>query len=335
MDQLQLLSTSPQHDHPVGGSRKRKARKVPLVGRFLWSVANSVALGGLYPGPLGSDWLLRSEVDMPMHGLSAAWTGSTIAHISDLHCSPIVGTDYLLNCVEAVNQLRPDFVCITGDLITGHNGYARKIARVLRALRPRVATLAVLGNHDYGVMHPCGAGEIRGQADYLTDQMQRAGVHVLRNEAKVFTAEDGSSIQFVGTDDCWSSCWDPVRAFARATPHLPTVTLCHNPDGGKQLYELGAEWVLAGHTHGKVTADSAMADRLWPMTHKHLVCGEYHLGAHCHMYVNRGLAFARRSKRRDRPEISLLSLRPTGSAVTRNSPRDREKQSTGNRLLPI
>jgi hypothetical protein len=236
-----------------------------------------------------------------------------VAHVADLHCGPLVRDAYLVECMELVNRLAPDFVCVTGDLITGGTSTARRVANVLRRLRPRVATVACLGNHDYGLLHPGGAGEMRGLAECLERRLTEAGVYVLRNESAVFRLDGGSPVQFVGLEDLWSRRWNPAAAFRRAAPGVPTITLCHNPDAADELFAHGAEWVLAGHTHGKVTPNGKLSDLLWPMAHKHLSGGAYRLGPRRYVYVNRGLAHSRRVTPRECQEITLLTLRRTPS----------------------
>jgi predicted MPP superfamily phosphohydrolase len=42
-----------------------------------------------------------------------------MVQISDLHYSPVVWERYLLQFIGWVNDLKPDVVVVTGDLITG------------------------------------------------------------------------------------------------------------------------------------------------------------------------------------------------------------------------
>ncbi len=44
--------------------------------------------------------------------------------ISDLHYSPVVWQRYLIQYMHWVNELEPDVVVVTGDLITGGYRYA-------------------------------------------------------------------------------------------------------------------------------------------------------------------------------------------------------------------
>lgn len=282
--------------------------KKSFFKRLLWTAAGSCALGGLYAWRFEDHWLRIERREMPLDGLGIGFDGATVAHISDLHCSPIVLERYLRQCVDTINAMGVDFVVITGDFITGHKHYARRVARVLKGLRPKIATLAVLGNHDYGIFHPRGIGGTRGLAEYLTRELSDANISVVLNETRTFH-RNGSSVQFVGVEDFWSPRYNPYAAFAKAASGSPIVALCHNPDAAVQLAHCGAQWVLAGHTHG-----TGLPNAVLPADNSHFIAGEYDLGNGRALYVNRGLGYGRRIRLNSRPEITLFTMRARKAA---------------------
>jgi predicted MPP superfamily phosphohydrolase len=269
----------------------------------------------MYTGPLEDHWLRIERREMPLPGLGSGFDGATIAHISDLHRSPIVLEKYLRRCIEKINSFEVDFVAITGDFITGSRFYARRVSRALRHLRPKVATVACLGNHDYGVFHPNGKARQRQPrhgrrilADYLADYLCHEDIFVMLNETRTFM-RGGSMLQFVGLEDYWSNRYDPRLAFETAKIGVPTIALCHNPDAAAEVARLGAHWVLAGHTHGTDTQNKFIHRALIPSTNRNLVAGQYKLGADRFLYVNRGLAYRTRTQLNSRPEITIFTLR--------------------------
>lgn len=278
-----------------------------LLNRIFWKAASAMALSGLYTGDLDDRWMQVQRRAMPLAGLGSGFDGCTIAHISDLHLCAIVREAYLLNFVEAVNEIGVDFVAITGDMVTGHRRAVRKVVRLIGQFQPRIATLACLGNHDYGMWHPRGYGGRPGLAEYLSDHLLDAGVHLMNNHSHIFR-QKGAVLQFVGLEDLWTNRYDPAKAFRRIDPTRPTVALVHNPDAAPELAALGAQWVLAGHTHGKDTRGSLRRMAL-PSRHRHFVAGQYPLGDEKYLYVNRGLGHSRRRRLGDRPEITLFTLR--------------------------
>lgn len=282
-------------------------RRKRLLKGMLWTAAKTCSLGGLF-GWVEDHWLRVERLDMPLRGLGPGLEGATIAQISDLHCSPIVRTQYLRHCVDRINAMGVDFVALTGDFITGPPAFARRVGSVLKHLQPRVASLACLGNHDYGLFHPSGLGAYRGLDHYVAEQLARADVFVMRNEARTFTRE-GSTIQFVGLEDFWSEAFDPAEAFETARPDVPTVALCHNPDPAASLARLGAQWVLAGHTHGSPRPRRRVARMIFPTGRKRYRAGAYPIARGATLYVNRGLSYGRRDVLNPRPEITVFTMR--------------------------
>jgi predicted MPP superfamily phosphohydrolase len=281
----------------------RRSLRKGFFKRIIWTAAGSCALGGLYAWRPEEHWLRIERRPMVLPNLGAGFEGARVAHISDLHCSPIVLERYLLHAVDAVNALEPDYVVMTGDFITGPRHYARRVARVLRHLEPKVASLACLGNHDYGVFHPTGLGAMRNLADYLTDQLAHADIFVLNNEPRTFRS-NGDALQFVGVEDLWSGRFDPDHAFEHVDESLPTIGLVHNPDAGPTMASYGAHWVLSGHTHGS----SVENNPVMPAENGHFAAGEYELEGGSRLYVNRGIGYGRRVLLNSRPEITLFTL---------------------------
>lgn len=275
--------------------------------KLVWAAANSCALGGLYVWSLERHWLRIEHRAMPLPDLGEGFCGAKLAHVSDLHCSPLVRERYLRQCVQAINAEHADFVAITGDFITGSRSYIRRIAHILAGLAPKVAVLACLGNHDYGIFHPRGLGPKRELAETLYHELGLADIFVMMNERRVFH-RDGSTLQFVGVEDLWSPRYDPQLAFDMAHPHLPTIALCHNPDAAMELAHHGADWVLAGHTHGTAASNGRLGGLIMPTVHKHFHAGEYTLGDGKYLYVNRGLSYGRRRRLNGRPEITIFTL---------------------------
>jgi predicted MPP superfamily phosphohydrolase len=87
------------------------------------------------------------------------------------------------------------------------------------------------------------------------------------------------------------------------------VALVHNPDAALDLADLGADLILAGHTHGKKPTNSAVRRALFPMLHGHYTAGRYELPGGKHLYVNPGIGNSRRTCASTRPEITLITLR--------------------------
>ena len=151
-------------------------------------------------------WLEIVRRPLPMRRLPSALIGRTLVHLSDVHVSPFVSDEYLFDTFRRVAELRPDIVVFTGDLMSWHQGWRDHVAAVYqRAPRGRLATVATLGNHDYGT-----AWGDPGSPRAVADALRACGITVLRNEMV-----DAGGLQIVGLDDLWAEALQPAR---RASP---------------------------------------------------------------------------------------------------------------------
>lgn len=267
-----------------------------------------MALHGLYAWDLEDHWFTISRVDVNIPGLGAGFDGAKIAHITDLHCSPIMRQRHLRRYIEIINRMEVDFVVLTGDFITASaRGYVRRIGSLLSGLAPKVGSLACLGNHDYGVWHPLLHRPVSGLAEFVEEQLAAGGVHTLRNECHSFRRGD-SVLNFVGLGDYWTDDYDPATTFNSIVAGEPVLALCHNPEPAAQLASLGARYIFSGHTHGRDLGDLKIENLLLPAQSPALVSGEYDLAKGAAIYINRGIGGVRRAHNHFRPEIALFTL---------------------------
>src|SRR5438045_9186262 len=87
--------------------------------RAIFNTMSRVGLTGVHALPLNRRWVEIHRRRMPLVGLDQSLAGLKLVQISDLHYSPVVWERYLLQFISWVNDLKPDVVVVTGDLITG------------------------------------------------------------------------------------------------------------------------------------------------------------------------------------------------------------------------
>lgn len=71
--------------------------------------------------------------------------------ISDLHLGSFnYAYKKLERAIEKINNLKPDYVVITGDLVNNYAWELRGWDAVFKKLEAKEGKYAILGNHDYG-----------------------------------------------------------------------------------------------------------------------------------------------------------------------------------------
>lgn len=261
--------------------------------------ASAVAVG-LYAWRVEPHWLDIVRRPLAIRGLPASLHGRTLVQLSDIHVGPNVDDDYVLNTFRRVADLCPDIVVFTGDFVTHHAAVFEHAAAVYRSMpRGRLATIGILGNHDYGPAwaHP----EV---AQRLVEILQPLGISILRNEI----AEIGD-LQVIGLDDFWAQRFVPEAVLPRANPHRAAVVLSHNPDTVDVPRWSGYEgWILAGHTHGGQCRPPFLPPPMLPVQNRRYTSGEFALAGNRSMYISRGVGHLVPVRFNVRPEVTVFQL---------------------------
>ncbi len=81
--------------------------------------------GAVYLTQIEPFWPEFHEFDMPIKGLGSAFDGLRITHLTDLHICDHASVKYMRGVVNRVNEIRPDMVVITGDIVTRSSASSR------------------------------------------------------------------------------------------------------------------------------------------------------------------------------------------------------------------
>jgi predicted MPP superfamily phosphohydrolase len=102
-------------------------------------------------GSIEARSLRRRVFEARLVGLPEALDGVTILHVSDVHAGHGPGIQMLERTVAWSQQLRPDLIAMTGDLVTRARGIdPLQRASAALAATARVGAFSVFGNHDHG-----------------------------------------------------------------------------------------------------------------------------------------------------------------------------------------
>ena len=201
-----------------------------------------------------------------------------IVHISDIHLGQWLSSARLDGVVGIVNALEADVVAITGDFVSFVvDPFVDELGSALRNLRPRDATLAVLGNHD----HWMDVGKVR-------KSLQRSGVIELKND--VYTViRKNALLHFAGVDDV-TVREDHLDQVLKKLPLVgPAVLLVHEPDFADVSSATGRFALqLSGHSHGGQIVLPVVGPPIRGSYCKKYPLGRYQVGDMI-VYTNRGL----------------------------------------------
>ena len=256
---------------------------------------------GLYTWRIEPHWLEIVRRPLPIRNLPGELDGLTLLQLSDLHVGPVVDDAYILDTFGRTAALGADIVVLTGDLMSYHAEVFAQLRAIYRHVPlGKLATVAILGNHDYGPnwSRPDLAARV-------VDELSAFGVRFLRNDSM-----DVRGLQIAGLDDLWAKRFDPEAVLRALDRERAALVLSHNPDTvDLKVWQGYAGWILAGHTHGGQCKPPFLPPPLLPVQNRLYTSGEFALAGGRRMYVSRGVGHLLRVRFNVRPEATLFELR--------------------------
>lgn len=231
------------------------------------------------------------KIQIPIKKLPEKLKGFHIAHISDLHAGPYLSLKRFKFFVNKVNELKPDIIVVTGDMLHYSIKDLPIVIEGLSLLKAKYGVFNILGNHDH-----------YDNYTILVKAFKKAGLKLLIEETQTIKV-NGKKINIIGIDypvvgkpvqfDYYDQI---VRAKKKAEVDAINILLAHNPGAFPSAVELGIQLTLSGHTHGGqlILGETEFFGKkviLAPIRvlHKY-VKGHYQIEDK-HLYVNKGLGY--------------------------------------------
>ena len=258
----------------------------------------------------------RESIEVPR--LPESFQGLRVVQLSDIHLAGFYQhPGYIRKVVNQVNQLQPDLILFTGDMVHNFAEETFPFVEILNGLKAPLGKFAVLGNHDYGAYFQWKSKEEElANLEQVKEQIRTCGFDLLLNEHRTLTL-NAHSLEIIGVEN-WGKPPFPQhgdlhRALEGTDPSLVRILLSHDPSHW-DLQVQGKEDIvltLSGHTHAMQFGFEIGTFRWSPSrwTYKHWA-GLYRENGQ-YLYVNRGLGYTGFPGRVGiRPEITLLTLQP-------------------------
>ena len=295
---------------PVSDSRREFIRKVGVVASVIPFVGLIHGIGwGRFNFTLHRKKLFFPNLPMSFNGLR-------VVQLSDAHLGSLNGhQDKIAEVVEQVNELNPDLIMFTGDMV---NNYAHEMSSwvpVWKKLQARIGKFAVLGNHDYGNYSewPSPQAKKRNLQDIIRQEKEMGFTMLLNNHHRI--SRNGESIVVGGVEN-WGS--PPFPQFGDIDKALEgvdqkdfTILLSHDPDHWEQkiIPDKRADITLSGHTHGFQMGIEIGNFKISPVQLRYKQWAGLYQRDNQYIYVNRGLGYLAFPGRVGIwPEITLLEI---------------------------
>ncbi|HDR7950758.1 TPA: metallophosphoesterase [Bacillus toyonensis] len=245
-----------------------------------------------------------NEIEAPT--IPKEFNNKKILQFSDVHLGPEFTLKQLENLVEKMNELHPDIVVFTGDLIDKFGSYSAEKDEakvILQKINAPLGKYAVFGNHDRG-----GGGSV-----FYKKYMEEAGFSVLVNEVQKIEVGNGKYITISGLDDFLLGKPQIAATLKHVRQQDFNMLLVHEPDVVDKVACYPVDFQVSGHSHGGQVQIPFIGPLITTKLAESYVEGMYELEGKnkpLHLYVNRGIGTTRMPVRFwSVPELSVFVLK--------------------------
>lgn len=262
------------------------------------------------------------KAKIKVDGLPDEFRNFRIVHISDLHTGSFHSKEPLQKAVKMINDLEPDLICFTGDLVNDRHTELKPHKETLSKLKARHGVYSVLGNHDYGDYYRWPTEEEKQlNLQKLIAMQKEMGWKLLIDEHD-YIEVNGKKLAVAGVQN-----WSGRAGFQRygklekaidgIRDSFFNLLLSHDPSHWRNevLKHKHIHLTLSGHTHGMQFGIEVPGWKWSPAQYFYKEWAGLYAEGKQKIYVNRGLGYIGYPGRVGiLPEITLIELTPDGSA---------------------
>ena len=204
-----------------------------------------IVLGLLYSRFIATKGLKIKEYKVVNNKITDAYHGLKIVHLTDIHYGSVVYEKQLNNIVEKVNELNPDIVVMTGDLLDERLQYDKDvIIKCLSRIEAKLGKYAISGNHDIPL----------DDYNYIVKESEFTS---LDNKYELIYSKSNEPIIISGIGYGEEDIGIKTEQFDKYISELKTddikpiysILLVHEPDTVDSLNLDNYDLILAGHSH--------------------------------------------------------------------------------------
>jgi len=287
---------------------------------YMGYITGGLVMGTMFTGMF--KWVYQFRVvkeTLKFANFPSAFNGLKIVQISDLHLGSWTSEKPLEQAVEMINDMNPDLVLFTGDLVNFATKEAFRFEDTLSKIKSRLGIYVTLGNHDYGDYVNWSSPEAKQEnMEELYDLYKRLGWKLLNDENVILESTSGNlailGVQNWGAGDRFPKYGDIDKAMKGSESADIRILMTHDPTHWDNIIVPGKypiDLALSGHTHGFQVGIEIPGIKWSPAKYlfKHWAGLYQDSDSNKFLYVNRGLGSIGYPGRIGiLPEITLFEL---------------------------
>lgn len=293
-----------------------RARFITQLGVILATIPFFSILYGILFGRFNFT-VVRKQLSFA--SLPKAFNGLKIVHISDMHLGSFQQKhEPVKKAINMINELNPDLVLFTGDLVNNHTDEVHGWEDILSGIKANIGKYSITGNHDYGDYFRWSSKEEK-QANFerFKAKHKEIGFELLLNNQLSFQKGE-EKIVLAGVENWgkppFKQYGDLAKALMDVSDDTFTILMSHDPSHWDEevIPKSQVDLTLSGHTHGMQFGIDIPGFKWSPVKYKYpRWSGLYEEGSQ-KLYVNRGFGYLAFPGRVGMPpEITLIELQST------------------------
>lgn len=219
---------------------KNKKEKRPFISKLIF-VFLIIILFGIYARYIGSKGLKIYEYGVTSENLEENFDGFSIVQISDIKYGSTIFKDELKKIVNKINDLKPDIVVFTGDLVADEyklsSSEEENIINLLASIDPLIGKYSIKGDKDY-------------KGNIYANIMNKSDFTDLTNKSELIYYKGLTPIRIYGLGSLIKGKQDFDSTFKVEDDltDLFDILLVHEPDTIDYVGNYDIDLMLSGHS---------------------------------------------------------------------------------------
>lgn len=227
---------------------KTKWQKVITI-LFIFTLLICLLL--LYSRFVATKGLVVREYKIVNEKITDNFHGLKIVQISDIHYETTINKKDLTKIVNTINELKPDIVVLTGDLLDDNiemsENYEKDLIETLSKIETSIGKYAISGNHDYTFKN---FNTIIEQSGFINlndsfDQIYKDGNNYILLSGISTNMHGNKSLE----EKLESTTTLLNNISEEEKNNIYKILLTHEPDIIDDIESINFDLVLAGHSH--------------------------------------------------------------------------------------
>ena len=249
----------------------------------------------IYSRYIATTGIQIKEYSVINNKIPESFKGFKVVHFSDLKYGSTTDQKYLKKLVNKINELNPDIIIFTGDLISSNykltDNDKKAIIENLNKLDPKIDIYSIRGDNDIN--------------ETYNSIITQTKIIEINNLNKLIYYKGDTPIMLIGLDDSINGNQSLDMAFNYEENNYYKILITHEPDTYEKIKDKNIDLFLAGHSLNGQVRLPFIGSIYTPTGAKKYYDSKYKID-NTEIYISNGLGTSKIPYRlNNRPSINL------------------------------